>query len=785
MLTKVIYHKTSDLYYTKFLSLQKGTLVVPGPEIADLWREELFKAELMLTTLTYADWIKSLTQNYGLEHQALVSKSELWDYLHRLWRNLGAINNFTLFQKVFEIYTELKSITADEEVFAKILEIETPLPKEIILGLSKFYAIKEINDEYQVIRNILEAIDENYHNQKESLPDIHLLGFKVLSALQLDLIQSLSKTCNVYIYLSSHLDKIVEENKLNDWVSWLKAERIEYLENTKFQSIKNQYCICTNSEFISLWPSFEGKNVTILMNSKELPVTNWGHQKYAYRYKTTSESGQAGSAYVLKSIQDMLMRENLTWEQVAQFVSEKFVKYLEDKADYSTLKWLQYVQNWCNEKLKYFDLQDNFTWLDYGVLKNKIELDAVRLFWQHYAEGENVVEISTLTLGVYFFPKKENILLINESMTFNTNHELFSTESYSLLKALAPTVSEEWHRWWMEALIFDYLGQSKNNSLVINQEALEFDIFIKNILIEHGYSEFHIQTFNEKNAYTKSMLINKTIKIPTQFSPSALLTYKNCPKQYYVNYIDKITVDEDLQVLLTESKKGEIYHRVLETIGTDIEKSKYFLNNEDAIISYLDSNTTFNLKSNATVKTEIAQILKQTLFFWVKMPIFSLDWRVTFEQEFNSAKYKMKGRIDFVAYNEKIKTLMIIDFKKSSVPTMAEIERYDHWQILCYYIGWKEMFPTTEIHQVILGYWNLSCVDDSLFFSNTESTMDLPITVSLFKNDWMNWENSFKDHWIDNITNLIGDHDFLPKPKLTKTCDYCILNTSCTKGNIG
>jgi hypothetical protein len=276
MLTKVIYDSTVEIYYTKFLALRQGTLVVPGPEIADLWRDELLKAHIELQTVTFADWIKSLSLEYAINDVEIVTKSELWDHFHRLWTNLGAAENFSLFQYVFEIYTELKSITADQEIFKQILEIETNLSQEVIAGLGKFYSLDIINDEYQVLRNLIDKIQHQSNLENDSSKkEVHLFGFKVLSLLQIELIQSLATHKNIYIYISSHLERKVTENNLNDWIGWIKPDDVKSLpKNARRQS--NSYAICAESDFIAIWENVKGKKITVLSNSKELPLSNWG-----------------------------------------------------------------------------------------------------------------------------------------------------------------------------------------------------------------------------------------------------------------------------------------------------------------------------------------------------------------------------------------------------------------------------------------------------------------------------------------------------------------------------
>lgn len=780
MLSKVLYSQVSDLYYTKFLSLQQGTLVVSGPEIADIWRQELLKADLSLSTLTYADWIKSLNLQLGLEHEEIVSKSELWDLLHRLWLNLGGNDNFNQFQNVFDLYTELKSITSDKEIFRQVLEIETTLSAELINGLVQFYDLKEINDEYQITRNLIESIEKSLDIDRE-IQDIHLMGFKIFSGLQVDLIRGLKKISNVFIYLPKHIQNKVSQRSLNDWPSWIEEDQTINIESHK-RLQANNYMTCGVSDFSSLWESLKGKTVTLLNANDELPLSNWGQQSYSYKFKTTSDVGQAGAKEVLDELQTSLMMNNYNWEQVYSFIEKKFKNYLEEKNNYPALKWAQYIQIWLKEKCSYIDPKSTFTWLDYGVLKSKIELDAVRLFWQNFDESEDAINLNILSKGVYFYPIDENYLLLNDAIQMSSQSELLNQKSSSIIKAISPTVSDDWQRWWLEAIILDYLGHSHKNIFIINKEALQFDLFLKDFLVEYSFVKVDIFSGQGESKFQNDFLVNRSID-KKFISPSALLLYKNCPRQYYVNYIEQLPVEDQYQVVLTESKKGEIFHQLLQDIGINQNQVQLCLKDRNYLINLIQQ-PKYELNENEIVSMEISQIIQHTLNYWIQMPFFHSSWQIEFEKEFKSEDLKMKGRIDFVAYQQSTERLIILDFKKSYVPSGPEIERYDHWQISCYLKGWRQLHPDKEIKSILCGYWNLTDPLDSSLISNNPSDFEIPLKVEKTKIPWSTWEYDFVEHWLSYFEKLNNDKLFLPRPRSLNNCKYCILNISCSKGEL-
>lgn len=785
MLHKVLYTKTCDLYYTKFLSRQQGTLVVPGPEVADLWREELILSKIEMLTLTYADWIKSLLSKTRHVGEDLVSKTDLWDYVHRIWKNLGGPDNFTVFQNVFDLYTDLKSITDDPELFKQILEVETDLPEHVIAGLSNLYSIKEINDEYQIVRKLIDHFystsAKDIDNQENNFGAIHLIGFKIFSGLQCELLQTLSKKMEIYLYLPKYLDDMVANFNLNDWPAWLTPDQVINIENHA-PLYKNEFSLYQKSDFNLIWPGVKGKKVFILNTEKDLPECNWGQQNYAYQMKTKSSVGLAGSEVVMNLIQEKLISKTCTWQEIANDINFNYKKSLEKKKNYPVLKWLQYTKLWLEEKVEYLSEAAEFTWLDYNVLKSKIQLDAIRLYWQIFSESDDSISVELLGKGLFFYPQKENYLVVNEPIQVNIKNELYSATSSKILKSLGPSISEEWQKWWLEFTVFDCIGRSDQNHLYINNEALQFDLFLKKLLGDYQFEKKTSSALKSEIFYSSREPIYKAQHFK-YVSPSALLSYKNCPRQYYAHYVESLSVKEEYQVQVTESKKGEVLHKFIQDLGQDKNMMEQLLLQKELLAIQVAKHYNNHDEKNEAIIAEAVEIIQHFLQFWIMFPVFDKSLSIIFEEEFSVPRMQMKGRIDFSCYNQQTKQLYIFDFKKSTVPSRAEVERFDQWQLLCYLNGWREIHPTWEIKDITLGYLNLSNVADSAIVGNGEKAEDFPLEQDIIEN-FDQWEQDFQTHWMGFVNKLAKEEKFLPSPRLIKYCDYCALRHSCSKGEL-
>ena len=780
MLNKISYHNTSDLYYTKFLSMQQGTLIVSGPDVADLWREQLHLAKIDLVTLTYADWVKSLKETYLEDKIDILKKTDLWDLFHRIWHTCNGPNNYLQFQKAFDLYTDLKSYTEDLDIVRQIFNLETTLNDQVKNAIVSLYGLEEIVDEYKILRLLINKVN----HQEKKIPNFHLIGFKVFSTVQLNLIDALSTVTDVNIYISKYLEDKTQANQLSDWPKWLKEDRHIEIEKTNIRK-KNFLTLCERGDYPNIWKNCLGSTATLIMIDQELPLISYGQQALPNSIQSPAEAGHFGISSILKKIHEKMLESEYTWEDISIFIEEGYKTSLETKNNYGELKWLQYINKWFRLKSSYIKSKSLFTWLDYNVLEEKMKLDAVRLNWVQNANSDSKININSLDKQIYFFPKDKNYLIVDTSANIGSAIEKkYSQVTIDILKSLGPMLSEEWHRVVLENQIFDFLGQSEETHLFLAREALEVETFWKN-LIKNNVFKLITPILDSPKTKISEAKEKKSLKLEIyNTSPSALLTYKNCPRQYWANYIEKLQLQEDEQVIVTESKKGEIYHQILQFIGDDFNLCNKFSNSKEDLKNYLILNNRELLESNAMLLEEMTQILMHSLKSWVLMPLWQSKWTINWELPFLIEELSMKGRIDFVAYQEETEQLIIIDFKKSSVPTISEIIRFDHWQISCYICAWKKLNPNKNITGMIFGYWNLTCSEDSSFLQIGNINTTFPLSTTTFKDDYSIWELSFKEMWQVSLASLRNEEKFPAKPIRSQICTYCSLNNYCSKGDL-
>jgi putative RecB family exonuclease len=243
--------------------------------------------------------------------------------------------------------------------------------------------------------------------------------------------------------------------------------------------------------------------------------------------------------------------------------------------------------------------------------------------------------------------------------------------------------------------------------------------------------------------------------MPT-YSHSRLETYENCPRQFKLQYVDKVEIEETESI---EAFLGNRVHEALEKLYKDVRMTR--LPAQDEIIAYFDAMWDKNWHEGVTIVRDdysvanykelgrkcLAEYYEQYRPFNQSRTI-ALEHLVTFPLD-ESGKYTIRGVIDRISLSDD-GVYMIHDYKTSGrLKTQEEVDR--DRQLALYHIALGNMWE--DVKQVDL-VWHYLVFGKELRSRRTEGELD-----------------QVKQEVVDIIRKIEGDTDF--RPRESALCDWC------------
>lgn len=233
------------------------------------------------------------------------------------------------------------------------------------------------------------------------------------------------------------------------------------------------------------------------------------------------------------------------------------------------------------------------------------------------------------------------------------------------------------------------------------------------------------------------------------YSPSKILLYKQCPKRFKYQYIDKVVVEEKPRTAL---EKGSLIHEILEANLKgklfQLNKKQYealtesdYINVENIINNFITTETFLNIK-NSTNKLLVEKFLR-----------LDKDLNPTLEKE----KSILNGKIDAIIHNDKIG--LVIDWKTGG-KDKATIERFpkDEEQLEIYAIWALQVFKLDGIKTKYI-YVEHDAIQEKVILKKD---------LELLKSKYLNMLNEIENcnTWTMNVGLLCSYCDYVDLCKL-------------------
>ena len=258
-------------------------------------------------------------------------------------------------------------------------------------------------------------------------------------------------------------------------------------------------------------------------------------------------------------------------------------------------------------------------------------------------------------------------------------------------------------------------------------------------------------------------------------SPSSILTYKQCPRKYYYQYVLKLPTKENFHLV-----RGKIVHEVLQNFFVHelIEDSNYRSQLEKRILGLLKLNwdNHYEKMKNLIQIEEIESSFHETqlmLLNWLgqffnkletktkKMSIGEAFKKLTpiTEQEYLSPRLGVRGYIDAVENHDDI--IHIVDYKTSKYPEISDSQEL---QLSIYALLYKETHGKMPDKVGIF------------FLADTEQLMD--VTEQLIENAKKEIEEIHKN----TESRKMDDYPMLTSPLCKWATGQCDFYENCSLG---
>jgi CRISPR/Cas system-associated exonuclease Cas4 (RecB family) len=721
------YQNSRDL---KNLDLNSNPLIIcPSPTLADGFRDFIdSKAEV----ITVAKWIKSGLIN---ENEKRVGKAELMLYLASAWRKYFSDASENIFFNSFKIFTELRSFTLDVEIISGILDELAPEIKKTIILFWAVIQAENLMDEHSAYNKLGEASHKR---------PLYLIGFKHLSAIQIDMVKKISSYVDIDLFIPN---KVKQKSLSNDWINWLDTEKIVDHDTS--------------------------------MSKSNLKVVTYSTNKLNTYLKNFRDIIQEG--FLFKSPEDLfihskenafsILYENQKQDQPFDFlalIEKEKVKSLERQLFLDFKIWLL-----MEEAFKtYSEYSDNIDSFFLTVLRQVVDLNTPRNFLipMNDREGSKILNFDDLK-----YRKSDRALVVvlsKESSPFMVNETSYPDDIVKKLKLIGPLKRGGLDVLFVKEELKDIFKSFENVYFFIEEGVEEIDIGVREILEEFNLIPIDLDfqfPIKIKRDVLKEVIHIHTNKNPS-LSASSLQAFQDCPRKYFATYIEKMSNKNLAKVGIEPNEIGQIEHAII---------ADYFQKNievhEEEVLNFAKLKLTEYVKHNhiSIGRTDFNEVLYELieyttngLNFLYDLKSKNLNAEFHFEFPLPENDLNIKGSIDCLVRDEL--GLEIYDFKRSqaAVGNKKEIERFEKLQVWIYRWVLLNNSVGTEVKK--WGYVNLSEENKNNILDNSKTDL----------------KEEF-DKYIRTLSEeLKNEVLFSPKPKKDSVCQFCHLNLICPKEKI-
>ncbi|MEX0798705.1 MAG: PD-(D/E)XK nuclease family protein, partial [Bacteriovoracaceae bacterium] len=561
----MLFNQTDNLYDQCLSQSEKGLIVAPSPQMADIIRRKL-KSGALLEVITISKFLKDeLTTLVGDDiSENYRGKSELLLLLSSLWKKLDVPGgSYELFQRCFRLLTDLRSFSMNDDVLETALEY---YDQNIAYGVMRMHQILnqlDIYDEHRSYFQLSERLRSGdlpitYATER----NLFFMGFDFLSGSQVDLLKAYAIRDNVALPV---YQKVYESLAGSDWLSWLDGEEIQKTTIDPERPVKevglrffpkNYLSKALKSELLNSKNDF----CQIILGERRASIETIQQVNLrSSQYKTPAGTLEDKVEWLIEQIAS---EDSLPVETLLASLGGLFDKAVANQ-DFRALKAIQLLRSIVEEWRELSEDNEIVSAFDAKILKEALLLDSPRVFQTALGQSSSRVEIKSLKEIDDIQRQAFKILCITSEFTSPKSSLVQYTEGLEkYLSSIGPLRRAELEFVALKEKLLDILDD-KSTALV------EEGVLTRNLSWKSLFDSLRTKSaaldlkFEKKALYHEAVNCEEAVP-PCAISATRLQTFIDCPRKYLFKYVFKWSPSYVFQDQLDSLELGRLQHKTIE-----------------------------------------------------------------------------------------------------------------------------------------------------------------------------------------------------------------------------
>lgn len=778
-----IFQFKKDITEINDLVLQRESwkAVCPSPQKSDMFREIINGMGLgdKVQVITISKFVNDILALAPDEDEVnRVGKSQLLMDLWTLWK-IKVNNDYEKYRFCFDLFTEIRSYSLGPEIIEDIKDLVEEQYYEGLLLFNAYFDTLKIVDEqksYQLVREYFE---------KSNLGHSYIFwGYDHLNSNQIDMLKGMGDLSEVYIPLASN---ILSNCDNLDWPTWLSTE--EYRENKEDSSKESlnlkSYEVPKGrlSEYIKQILSTDKSNIIHIDKTLSLHKVNSlykGKQNFKVAYDLFDHA-----------IEDVFSNLNEEFKYSKKPEAEVFTNRVNEiaknyfsKHQLSEFKVALTLKKTLTNFIEQSELNESLEVGDLKCVREILSLDLPRSSFVSLVENENIGVYERDFLLRSLEEDGENYLFIEQSSSASLQDSFkFSNELMSVLSAFGPLQSKKYEVLNLKNTLENFFERGGN--LIFESGAFENSVEWDDIFKGISLDITDLEKEEKKTILNEEELDTQKLK---KVSATRVQSYIDCPRKYYLDYVNKLDISARSKDIIGADIKGVVEHDVIESYITNNSEWSEATHKEIIETTFSDILKTAGVTASEVMKKSAeAEIVAYTTTTIKELLNAKKELGIKYKFEVDVSQYNVmaSGRIDLLLeYHGKH---YVFDFKRSSfgIPTKTEFENFSKIQIWYY----MKILKDAGLDIGGFGYVNLSELETSLLYSCDSESILFERLFSSGKvyrlkqtiDESLEEFNKYFDEVIDKIES---DKVYMPVPKSSTTCSFCMAGPVCPKSEV-